>query len=312
MYWLGKGLAQLGHEVTLIAHPHSQIPGAELRPVRNQDRADGSWLRLIPGKTDIVHFFNSPTVALPQPVAVTIHGNGRPGQKFHPNTMFVSRSHAANHGSIHFVHNGLDPAEYDFSATRADCAVFLAKAAWKVKNLSGAVRVARSAGLILHVLGSRNWPLNLQKWLPRIRGVHYHGMIGGQQKRDLLARARCLILPVRWHEPFGVAFTEALASGCYVAATPYGALPEIVTPQVGVLSLNASDLIDAVRNPQRFDATACRARVLNGGFTHLDMAKKYLAYYEEILTRGTLLKPGEPPAQTAPGFLANHLLDWEE
>jgi len=224
----------------------------------------------------------------------------------------VSRSHATNHGSVHFVHNGLDPTEYDFSVTRAGYAVFLAKAGWKVKNFSGAVRVARSAGLELHVLGSRNWPLNLQKWLPAIRGVHYHGTIGGQQKRDLLARARCLILPVRWHEPFGVALTEALASGCYIAATPYGAVPEIVTPEVGVLSSNAAELVDAVRNPQRFDPMACRARGVSGGFTHMDMARKYLVYYEEILTRGTLLKAGEAPPQTAPGFFANQLLDWEE
>src|SRR5207249_2939554 len=111
------------------------------------------------------------------------------------------------------------------------------------------------------------------------------------EKRQLLARARCLIFPVRWEEPFGLALTEALVSGCWVAATPYGSLPEILTPEVGVLSAKAEELIAAVQCPGRFDAEICRRRVLEGGFTHMDMARRYLAFYERILTHGTL---GEP------------------
>src|SRR5213594_4131434 len=41
MYWLGKALIQLGHQVTLIAHPESHIPGAELRALRS-DQSGGS------------------------------------------------------------------------------------------------------------------------------------------------------------------------------------------------------------------------------------------------------------------------------
>src|SRR5262249_1674519 len=119
-----------------------------------------------------------------------------------------------------------------------------------------------------------------------------------------------LIFPVRWHEPFGNAVNEALASGCYVAATPYGSLPEIITPETGVLSTQVDHLADAVRNPGRFRPHACRQRVLSGGFTHLDMAKKYLAYYERVLAHGRLGENGDPPPQTAPGFLPNELLEW--
>ena len=243
---------------------------------------------------------------------MTTDGNGHAGQSYHPNTIFVSRQHAANHGSKHFVHNGIDPAEYTFSEKREDYAVFLAKARWDVKNFKGAVQVARKAGIELRVLGSRNWPFNLQRALPPIRGVRYFGMLGGEEKRELLARARCLIFPVRWEEPFGLALTEAMISGCYVVGTPYGSLPEIVTAETGVLSSRADDLADAVRNPRRFDPKECRDRVFSGGFTHLDMAKKYLAYYEKILTDGCLGEPGESKPQTAPDFEANRLLNWIE
>jgi glycosyltransferase involved in cell wall biosynthesis len=311
IYWLGKALVELGHQVTLIASAQSHIPGAELRAVAGNEKDPRAWLRLVPDSTDIVHFHEQPKAPVKKPFLLTVHGNGRPGEQFPPNTVFVSRRHAANHGSQNFVHNGLDPGEYAFSEQREDYAVFLAKARWKVKNFPGAVAVARRAGVELRVLGSRNWPFDLQKLLPPIRGVRYYGMIGGTEKRDLLARARCLILPVRWEEPFGISLTEALVSGAYVVGTPYGSLPEIVTPEAGVLGARADELVEAVRNPQRFNPQACRDRVLRGGFTHLDMARKYLGRYEQILARGSLVGASGPAPGTQPGFVAKQLLPWE-
>jgi len=311
MYWLGKALVQLGHQVTLIAHRDSHIPGVELRPLLDPIARDDSWQSLIPDSTDILHLRSTPRVPPPKPCVVTVGGNSGPGQTFHPNTIFLSRHHAANHQAIHFVHNGLDPAEYECAAERGDYAVFLAKASLDVKNLHGAIRVCRRAGVELHVVGSRNWPLDFQSRLPVIRGVRYHGMLGGRAKAELLARARCLVFPVRWHEPFGNAVTESLASGCYVAATPYGSLPEIVTPDVGALSAQAAKLAEVVKSPAWFKPEACRNRVLQGGFTHLEMASKYIAYYEKVLATGRLGEPDEPAPQSAPGFEAYRLLPWK-
>lgn len=312
IFWLGKALAQLGHRVTLLARPGSAIPGAELRLLTAADVAENTWPRLVPDDCDVLQLWGPPGLPLKWPFLVTIEGNGQRGETFPVNTVFVSRAHAANHGSRHFIYNGLDPEEYACGPAREDYAVFLAKARWSVKNFAGAVQVARRAGIELRVLGSRNWPWNVQRLLPPIRGVRYYGMLGGAAKRELLARARCLIFPVRWHEPFGIALTEALVSGCYVAGTPYGSLPEIVTPAVGTLSARADDLVAAVNAPQRYDPAACRARVLDAGlFTHLDMARRYLSYYERLLAHGGIGEPGEPAPVTRPGFVAKDLLPWE-
>jgi len=308
--WLGKALVELGHQVTLIANAQSHIPGAELRAIPADEKNPGAWTKLIPDSTDIVQLFNEFAPAVNKPFLVRCGGNPPPGTRFHPNTVFVSARHAALHGSRHFIHNGLDPDEYAFSDTRADYVIFLAKARWPVKNFRGAVNVARRAGVELRVLGSRNWPFGLQNWLPPLHGVRYYGTIGGAEKRELLARARCLIFPVRWEEPGANALNEALVSGCYVAGTPYGCLPEIVTPPVGVLSAKTDELAEAVKNPQRFSPSACRDRVLRGGLTHLDMARKYLACYERILTGGSLLVKNESAPATQSGFVPDRLLPW--
>jgi glycosyltransferase involved in cell wall biosynthesis len=310
VYWLGKTLVEMGHQVTLIANAQSHIPGVELRALPAEENDPQAWTRLVPDSTDIVHLWDGAEVK--KPYLLSVGGNGRPGEKFPANTVFVSRSHAANHGSRHFAYSAVIPENYSCSDRREDYAVFLAKARWNAKNLPGAAAVARRAGLELRVIGSRNWPLNLHRHLPAIRGVRYYGMIEEDEKRDLLSRARCLIFPVRWHEPFGLAITEALASGAFVVGTPYGALPEIITPEVGALSIHASELAEAVKNPQRFSPRACRDRVLHGGFTLLDSARKYVEHYERILSHGSLGEPGEAPPATRPGFVAKQLLPWND
>jgi hypothetical protein len=310
IYWLGKTLIELGHQVTLIANAQSHIPGAELRAIYDNDAQ--SWQRLIPDSTDIVHLWDLSHVPLTKPYLLSVGGNGRPREKFPLNTVFVSRSHAANHGSRHFVYSGVIPEDYSCSEKREDYAVFLAKARWKVKNLEGAISVARRAEIELRVIGSRNWPLNLHRLLPTFCGVRYCGEVDESEKRDLLSRARCLIFPVRWHEPFGLAITEALASGAFVVGTPYGALPEIISAEVGALSANAAELAEVVKNPQRFSPETCRDRVLRGSFTLLDSARKYVECYERILAHGSLGEPGEPAPATRPGFVANQLLPWED
>lgn len=314
IYWLGKALVALGHKVTLIHDARSHIPGVELRALPQDEKNPRAWHKLVPDGTDIVHLWDTPKPESPKPHLVTFegNGNGREVRRLPANSVFVSQRHAALHGSRNFVWNGLDPDDYLFSEKREDYAVFLAKARWDAKNLPGAIAVARRAGIELRVLGSRNWPFNLQKLLPAVRGVRYLGMVGGREKLEQISRARCLIFPVRWEEPFGVALTEALVSGAYVVGTPYGSIKEIVTPESGVLSTRADELVEAVKNPQRFSPVKCREHVIRGGFTHFDMAKKYAAYYEKILTHGSLLEPGEAPPVTQPGFNPRILLPWQE
>jgi hypothetical protein len=102
---------------------------------------------------------------------------------------------------------------------------------------------------------------------------------------------------------------EGLVSGCYIAGTPYGSLPEVVTAETGVLSNRVDELASAVAHPERFVPEQCRDHVMQH-FTHVQMAKKYLAYYERVLTTGWLGGRPEAAPQTAPGFEANRLLDW--
>ncbi len=306
IFWLARALIQLGHKVTLLAKEGSFVEGTQLISPPAGMKVEES----VPSDVDILHLWATPNPVPKRPFVVTIEGNGRPGEKFHPNTLFVSKKHAENHGAIHYVYNGLPPEDFRSDAEREDYLVFLAKASWKVKNLTGAIAVARAVKMRLEVLGSRDWPVDFHRLLPIIRGVHYRGMVDDVEKREVLRRARGLIFPVRWDEPFGIAITESLASGCPVFGTPYGSLPEIVNDEVGVLSASSSDLINAIRKLDRFSPEKCRARVFQG-FTDLDMARNYLSFYANILQTGRLSENAPTSVMTKKGFISQELLPWQ-
>lgn len=282
--WTFKAQAEAGHDVRVVCRPGSRVAFA--RCIAN---TGSSLAKLVPDDTEITHFWSTVPESWPASRALlcSIHGNGRAGESFHGNTVFVSEDHARRHGWTEYVHNGLDPEEYPLiPGVREDRLVFLAKASWWVKNLRGARSLARAAKLPLDVCGGS------APWWGADRNTRYHGIVDGAEKLRLASHARALLTPLIWNEPFGLAVIEALACGTPVVATPRGALPEIVTPDCGVLADSVEGLLAGIESVRTLRAEDCRARVL-ARFTHRHMAEKYLGYYRRVLSNGGL-REGTP------------------
>ena len=220
---LGKSLVKLGHKVSYLVPEGSHCDFGRVLPIDTKR----PWQEQIPADIDITHFQFNPHTPPDTPYLVTEHGNARKTKPLPLNTVFVSQNHASRYGSDQYVLNGLDWESYgavDLENIRTRFH-FLGKAAWSVKNVSGAIRVAKKAGVELDVLGGNR--INFRRgfrWTLS-RSIHFHGMVGGSEKTGLLNASRGMIFPVRWHEPFGLAVIESLYFGCPVFATPYGALP---------------------------------------------------------------------------------------
>jgi hypothetical protein len=284
---LVRGLAGLGHRVTLLAQPGSRLAEAskviEVAP-RILKNSGGDLTPLIPTDADVVHA-HFPVKQLPKnaPFVQTLHGNWKPGTPIPPNTIFLSGDHAKRHGSNVFVYNGLDPAEYIFRRRKEQWDLFLGKL-HSDRGYNWAIDAAKRTGRRLIVAGG---------WRPSFTGViKYVGEVGGKRKAVLLARARCLWMPAQWDEPFGLPIIEALFSGTPVLGTRRGALPEIITPDVGVLRDTMDDLIAAMDKVGSLDPQACRTRA-ERHFTHLVMAEAYVRMYQTLIGSGKL-PPGQP------------------
>ena len=61
-----------------------------------------------------------------------------------------------------------------------------------------------------------------------LRNVELLGYIGGLKRFEILRRARCLIVPSQWHEPFGRVVLEAYACGVPIIASRMGGLQSLV------------------------------------------------------------------------------------
>jgi glycosyltransferase involved in cell wall biosynthesis len=285
---LVRGLAALGHRVTLLAQPGTKVAEAsrlvEVAPrVLKDSNADLN--RYLPDNPDILHA-HFPLKQGPKglPFVQTLHSNWKPGTALPPNTIFLSRDHAARHGSTAFVYNGLDPAEYIFRKRKEQWDLFLGRL-HSDRGYHWAVDAAKRTGRRLIIAGG---------WRPSFTGaIKYVGEVGGKRKAVLLARARCLWMPAQWDEPFGLPTIEALFSGTPVLGTKRGALPEILTPAVGAISTTLEEMIKAAQTIGTRSPEACRARA-ERHFTHLKMAESYVRMYEGMTKSGTL--PAGRPA----------------
>jgi len=284
--WLARGLAELGHRVTILCAPGSEVPEARIIPLKSSitRRSGGPDLTpFLPRDTDVLHAH----VPLQRPPASvkflwTYHGNGALGAWFPAGAVGLSADHARRHGLTQWVYNGLDPADYRFEPRKGDFDLFLGRL-HSVKGWHWAVAGARRAHRSLVVAGG---------WRPSVRrDLRFVGEVGGERKATLLAEAACLWVPAQWDEPFGLTTIEAMVSGTPVLGTRRGALPEIITPECGAMGDSVDELVALRPGLTQLDPEAIRARVLER-FTHRTMAERYVELY-----RGVSPEPG---AQSRP------------
>ena len=288
---LVRGLAALGHRVTLLALAGSRVPEAKVVEVPARKFDDAAHLAsYVPRDADILHAHvpvkPGPPAANVPPLVQTIHRNLKPGSPAQVNAIFLSRDHARRHGSEVFVYNGLDPAEYVFRRfpKRAEQFDLFLGNLHSAKGYHWAVEAAKHAGHRLVVAGG---------WRPSFTGaVKYVGEVDGGKKAALLARARCLWNPAQWDEPFGLVTIEAFLSGTPVLGTRRGALPELITPEVGALCDTMEEMIAAAQTIHTRRPEACRA-LAERRFTHVVMAEEYVRMYRCLLDTGKL-PPGRP------------------
>jgi glycosyltransferase involved in cell wall biosynthesis len=278
--YLTRGLAAAGHRVTLLANASTRVPEATVVELPGGQRGDPSRdvLSRLPPGVEILLAFSSVDVPPDVPCIRSIHGNRRRGTPSAPNSLYLSRDHAARHGSTAFVYNGIDLDEFRFQVVKSDYDLFLGRL-HGVKGHRWAIDGARRVRRRLVLAGG---------WRPTLRrGVRYVGQVGGKRKADLLAGAACLWMPALWDEPFGLTLLEAMASGTPVLGTRRGALPEIVTPAVGALGDTVDELVALRPLMDHLDPMACRMRV-ERHFSHHVMAAEYVRVFRAFLTTGVL------------------------
>jgi glycosyltransferase involved in cell wall biosynthesis len=152
-----------------------------------------------------------------------------------------------------------------------------------------AIAVAREAGVPLVLAGPvqpGQQDFFESEVKPHVDGerVRYMGEVG-EEKRDLYAGARALLMPIRWPEPFGLVMTEAMACGTPVIAFGEGSAPELVIDgETGFVVDDERAMVEAVERLDTIDPARCRSSA-EERFDVVPVSAAYEAAYASAASR---------------------------
>lgn len=113
--------------------------------------------------------------------------------------------------------------------------------------------------------------------------ITYIGPVDMQQKIDLLSRARGLLNPIEWEEPFGMVMIEAMGVGCPVISFARGAAPEIVVHgETGFLVHTLDEMVHFIPRIDEINREVTRLHVVHN-FSDDVMAEKYVRIYNKVI-----------------------------
>jgi len=309
---LARGLTLRGHDVTVYAngesrvagrlkwrYPHSDWPVTDPRraELKNQDHT--AWaMRDAAITVDVVHL--NDVTGLPfthftdLPVVLTLHHPHEPwlSEQYarYPNVEYVTiAAWLAQHETmsrLHVVHHGIPLDDYVVSSGKDDYVAFLGRMV-PCKGPHLAIEAARRAGIHLKLAGEVQ-PIFRDYWERQIaplvdgRQIEYIGEVDAAQKNALLSRARALLFPIQWQEPFGLVLIEAMACGTPVLAFAGGAVAEIVENGVnGWICRDVDEMAGRIVAPLP-QSTSCRDTVASK-FSLERMVDAYLRLYQQLV-----------------------------
>lgn len=185
------------------------------------------------------------------------------------------------------VYNGIPVERYPFREYKEDFLLFVGRVN-REKGPEVAVEVAKRAGarLVMAVaikekFEQEYWDVNVAPILSGKEEIL--GEITVEEKADLMSRARAVLFPIQWEEPFGLVMAEANACGTPVLAFPRGAAPEVIADgETGFMCTDVNEMASAIARVGEIDPHACRARV-EKMFSAQAMTAGYEDVYRKVL-----------------------------
>jgi glycosyltransferase involved in cell wall biosynthesis len=297
LFGAGGGTGTAAEFVSTVREPQFELLGQILPELVHVTRVNGY---VAAGDFDVVHdhtwagLLTAPARAAP--TVATVHGSptGQLGDylcTLDRSVALVSISDAQRRQNPRLtwaatVHNGLARVGPDRPRGSPDGPALWLGRFSEEKGPDLAIRACRTAGLPLVLAGKRNEPAEQAYFEEKIAPLVHEGVevvtnADRDRTQELLRSARCLLLPIRWEEPFGMVMVEAMAAGTPVVALDHGAVPEIVVPgETGFICADPDELPEALHRVPEIDPAACVAHVRTNFSADL-MARRYEQVYRD-------------------------------
>jgi glycosyltransferase involved in cell wall biosynthesis len=326
VYNLCEGLTKLGHKVTLFATGDSKVPCKLVATYPRSLIEDKiSWydhtynlLNLSEAfkrasDFDIIHtHIDLWELYFPKlvktPVVHTIHNplystQRRDSRLFifekFKNNNFVTISNAQKRLSrvklnATTIYNGIRIEEFKFNPKPEEHFIWCARID-KYKGIENAILAAKRANVKL-ILAGRLDPVRKEYFKKKIkpylgREIKYIGEYSREEKSDFFGKAKALLYPIEWHEPFGLNIIESQACGTPAIAFDKGSAKEVIkNGKTGYVipfkdrrgKINIDGLVKAIKNIDKIKREDCR-RWVEENFTAEIMVRNYEKLYYRLL-----------------------------
>lgn len=345
VYDLAHGLGKRGHAVdvyasgdskkessyrlipTLLYHfrnPTTQSDDLRTRELKKLFHVATTLTRIQQHSYDIIHnhfgarivafapFFSTPLVTTHHiPINDPLEQDIFRTYKYLP-SISISNHQRLDCPELHYsetIYNGVNTTDLPFYTHPDTHMLFFARLSPE-KGPALAAKVAKKMAIPLVVGGkidSVDQQYVTEQFMPFVDNalVTYIGEIASKEKAYYYQKAKVLLSPTSWEEPFGLMFIESMSCGTPVIAFARGAVPEIIEDGKTGFIVNFSDtdirgnwivkqtgfagLCEAVKRLYALSPTAyqtmrknCRAHV-EKKFSVQTMVKKYEEVYIKIL-----------------------------
>ncbi len=187
------------------------------------------------------------------------------------------------------VHHGLPRDLFRYCPTPGDYFAFLGRIS-REKRPDRAIAIAKALNVPLKIAAKidkadeRYYREEIAPLLDHPL-IEFIGEIDECRKNEFLGRARALLFPIDWPEPFGLVVIEAMACGTPVVAFGCGSVPELIDDGVtGYIVNDLEQAIAAAAGIGKIERRVCRA-TFERRFSSTRMARDYTSVYVDVIDR---------------------------
>ncbi len=187
-----------------------------------------------------------------------------------PNQKFISISNNQRHDApdlpyLATAYNGTDVKLFDYSNEPEGYLLFAGRITAE-KGVKEAIQVAKKSNHRLLIVGPINHGSEdyFEQYIkPQLDDqILYLGRMDQQQLVKYYQKAKAVLTPVQWEEPFGLTTIEAMACGTPVISLHRGAAPEIIVDgKTGYVVHSIAEMIEAVGKVHVIKRKDCRDHV---------------------------------------------------
>ncbi len=301
-----EDFANLMKNTEILMH---DIPGLWDRYMSNEmfvraERGEFDMLWFHHPETALTGAANHPSV----PVAYTLHD---PVYSYYremfelyktPNQHYISISNNQRRDAPDLpyaatVYNGTDVDMFTFSDEYEDYLLYAGRVAPQ-KGIKEAIQVARESNhrlLIIGPVAAADQGYFDQYIRPELDDkILYLGRVDQDRLPKYYQKAKALLTPVQWEEPFGLTTIEAMACGTPVISLHRGAAPEIIKDgKTGFIVGSVGEMAEKVGQIDMIKRADCRKHV-EQRFGIKQMVDGYEAAFQEIIDGGRTKAPKAP------------------